>query len=162
LTTLEITSGGTATLNANTTHAMVKLDQKSVLTLSQAGFVSAVGVVAGNTITAAATNQTLGGMAGGDRLVSFSGFGDIFSGLSTGLNGDTISGFGGAGGLADKIDLTDLAPSAAPGYSGNATQGTLTLSDGTHHASITMLGNFVQTGFHVITDGHTGSFITYT
>jgi hypothetical protein len=119
-------------------------------------------VVAGNTIVAAATNQTLGGLAGGDTLVGFSGFGDMFLGSSAGLNGDIIGGFGGTGGLADKIDLTDLAPTATPGYSGNFTQGVLTLSDGTHNASITMLGDFVQSGFHIATDGHTGSFITYT
>ena len=81
--------------------------------------------------------------------------------MSAGLNGDTIVGFGGAGSLADKIDLTDLAPTATLGYSGSATQGTLTLNDGTHHASITMLGSFSQGDFQIVTDGHTGSFITY-
>ena len=161
-TTLEITNAGTVTLNAGDTHAIIKLDAASHLTLNGMGFITAVGQVAGNTITAAASNQTLGGLAGGDSLLGFSGFGDTFLGSSAGLNGDTIGGFGGAGALADKIDLTDLAPTASLGYAGNTTQGVLTLNDGTHHASITMLGDFSQSGFHVATDGHAGSFITYT
>jgi hypothetical protein len=74
----------------------------------------------------------------------------------------TIGGFGGTGALGDKIDLTDLSPTASPDYAGNTTQGVLTLNDGTHHASITMLGNFIQSGCHIATDGHAGSFITYT
>jgi hypothetical protein len=121
------------------------------------GFVTAVGEVAANTIVAAAANQTLEGLAGGDSFTGYSGFGDAFLGLSGGLNGDAIAGFGGS----DKIDLTNLAPTATLGYLGTTTQGVLALSDGTHSAIISMLGNFSQSSFDVASDGHSGSFITY-
>jgi hypothetical protein len=158
LTTLEITNGGTATLNADTRLATVQLDQATHLMLSKIGFLTVVGEVAGNTITAAAANETLEGTHGGDTFTGYSGFGDTFLGRAAGLNGDAIAGFGGS----DKIDLTDLLPTAKIGYSGNSARGVLTLSDGVHGASITMLGNFNQGGFHVATDGHAGSFVTFT
>jgi hypothetical protein len=78
--TLEIAGGGTAALNAADTYATVQLDGATNLSLGQMGFISAVGDVSGNTITAAAANQTLGGLAGGDTLVGYAGFGDTFRG----------------------------------------------------------------------------------
>jgi hypothetical protein len=159
-TTLELTTGGTAALNANTTQVTVQLDQATNLALSGMGFISAIGEVSGNTITAKAAGQTLGGMAGGDTLTGFSGFGDTFSGTAAGLLGDMIKGFGGN----DLIDLTNVAfgvsgPSLS--YTGNATKGTLGVSDGTHAASLTMFGNFSQSHFHVATDGHSGTLVSY-
>ena len=65
-TNLGITTGGGATLNATTTYATVHLDLGGSLTLGKLGFITAVGTLAGNTITAGASNQTLGGLAGGD------------------------------------------------------------------------------------------------
>ena len=125
------------------------------LTTSTVGFVRPDGEVAGSTI--AVGDQSLGRLAGDDKLVSFSGSGDVFQGTKVGLNGDTISGFGGNP-LADKIDETDLLPTAWLTYTGNTAQGTLALSGSTQ---ITMVGNFVQSGFHTAADGHTESFIAY-
>ena len=64
-TVLEITNGGTATLNPNTSHATVQLDAATNLTLSKMGFITAIGEAASNSITAAATNQTLESTGGG-------------------------------------------------------------------------------------------------
>jgi hypothetical protein len=163
-TTLEITNAGTATitLNASTTYATVQLDAANVLALNKMGFITGIAEAANSTITAGAAKQTLESVAGGSTLNGYSGFGDLFLGTSAGLNGDTISHFGGAGTLAEKIDITDLAPTASLTYTGTTTQGTLMLSDGTHSASITMIGNYSQSHFHpLVSDGHTGSFVTY-
>ncbi len=155
-TTLEITSGGTAALSGGTTYATVKLDAATNLTLSKLGFITAVGKVAGNTIIAGAAGQTLGGLAGGDTLVGSSAFGDIFQGTAAGLNGDFIKGFGGK----DIIDVTNLGTNATPGYTGSATQGTLSLNDGSHSLSLSIAGTLSGGSFHIAGDGHGGSFIT--
>jgi hypothetical protein len=157
-TTLEIIGGGTAALNADSTHATVQLDAATNLTLSTMGFITAVGEVAGNSITAEVAGQTLEGLGKGDTLTGCSGFGDTFEGLAAGLNGDIIKGFGGT----DVIDVTNLATSATLGYSGNAGQGVLTFNDGSHSGSITMVGDYTLSNFHIATDHHSGSFITYT
>ena len=68
------------------------VDAATNLTLSKMVFITAIGEAASNSITAAATNQTLERYWWGDTLTSYSGFGDVFLGLSAGLNGDTIVG----------------------------------------------------------------------
>ena len=155
--TLEIDGGGTAHLNTADTHMTALLASAGVLGLSGMGFVTADAEKAGSTIVAKAAGQTLTSLAGSDTLIGFSGFGDTFLGTSAGLNLDTISGFGGV----EAIDLTDLLPTEEPAYSGSATSGKLTLSDGTHAATITMEGNFSQALFHIGTDHSGGSLITY-
>jgi hypothetical protein len=156
---LQLVAGGTETLNAADANVVVVLDAATNLTLSKMAFVSAIGDVSGNRITALASGQTLGGTAGGDTLIGFSGFGDTFRGTTTGLNNDVLKLFGGN----DVIDLTNLAPSATPSYTGNTTSGVLKLTDGTHTASLTMIGNYTQSGmaFHIVTDTHGGSLVTY-
>jgi len=155
--TLEIDGGGTARLNAADTHLTVALTSATYLALGTMAFVTAVGEASGNTIIAKAAGQTLGGLAGSDVLDGFSGFGDTFAGTSAGLNHDTINTFGGN----DAIDVSDLLPSATLTYTGTTTKGTLTLSDGTHATSMTLVGNFSQNLFQVGTDHHSGALITY-
>ncbi len=155
---LEITTPGTITLNSGDSDLTVQLDKAGTLTLNKASFISATAQAAASTLNAAATGQTLSSVAGGDSLVGYSGFGDTFSGTSAGLNTDMITNFGGS----DVIDVTDLIFGALKdSYSGNATQGTLTLSDGTHNLSITMEGSFTLSSFHFATDGHSGTDITF-
>ena len=159
--TLEITTGGTATLNANTTNVTVVLDQASTLTLSKKSGISAFGSTGADTIKAAATGQTIDGGLGNDQLYGFSGFGTTFSGASAELNGDTIRTFGGN----DAIDLTDLAfnsGSTSLGYAPGTGKGALSLSDGTHNVALTMIGNFSQNRFSIASDGHSGTLVTYT
>ena len=158
-TTLEITNGGTATLNAATTNATVVLDTATNLTLSKMSFISAVGSHGADTITALASGQTLTGGAGADTLVGYSGFGDKFTDTAAGLNGDTIKLFGGT----DQIDISDLTfgGSTKLTYAGNTTQGVLALTDGIHSARITMAGSFAAAHFDVATDLHGGTLVTY-
>jgi hypothetical protein len=38
----------------------------------------------------------------------------------------------------------------------------LTVTDGTQHASVTLFGQYLATGFHLKSDGAAGTDITYT
>jgi hypothetical protein len=158
-TTLEITSGGSAVLNAASNHLTVQLDAATHLTLSNMAFITAAGSAGADTITAMASGQTSTGGAGADTLIGFSGFGDTFVDTSSGLNGDTIQMFGGN----DVIDLTDLnfAGTLPLAYTGTATAGTLTASDGSHKASIKFVGNYTVANFQLASDSHQGSVISF-
>jgi large repetitive protein len=71
-----------------------------------------------------------------------------------------ISGFGGN----DRIDLADIAFGANTtlGYSANSqnTGGTLTASDGTHIASIALLGQYMPSQFVKSSDGYGGTLVS--
>ncbi len=155
---LEITNGGTVTLAETTNHVTVKLNAASMLNLNKMAFITAVGSTGADTIQAGTAGQVVTGGAGADTLVSATGFGTVFRDDSAGLTGDTIKGFGGA----DSITITDLiGGSALLGYVGTSTNGTLSVTDGVHAASIKMVGNFALGLFHLADDGHGGSRITY-
>ncbi len=116
-----------------------------------------------DTIAAGGTNQTLtGGGAGKETMIGFAGGGDTFKDTAALFNGDAIKNFAAAG---DVLDVTDLNPAtvAQPVWTQNtAASGTLSLTDGTHSASITLFGQFVAAGFHTAPDGSgTGMDITY-
>src|SRR4029450_9956455 len=71
----------------------------------------------------------------------------------------TISGFSGA----DAIDLTDVnSATAAIAYHENAqgTGGVLTVSDGTHAAQLSFLGNYSAANFDVVSDQVHGALVT--
>jgi large repetitive protein len=80
---------------------------------------------------------------------------------STSFTG-TVAGFG----AGDAIDLRDIGfgAGATIGYSANAagTGGTLTMSDGTHTASIALLGQYAAAGFQGALDAGAGTIVTYT
>jgi hypothetical protein len=156
-TTLEITSAGTVTLNAADTYLTVKLDGATKLTLSKLAFITANGANGHDTLIAGAANQTLiGGTA--DVLTGFTGGGDLFTGASAALTGDSIGNWI----TGDTIDLTDMSPSAKLTYTGNTTKGTLTISDGTHKSVLSFSGNFTAANFAApVTDGHGGALIAY-
>jgi hypothetical protein len=101
------------------------------------------GTVGTDDLRATANNQTLTGLGGGDTLDGNGFAGTIFKDTSADLNGSTITNFV----ITDVIDLTDMAPGTAtvsftPG-SYNATTnttvpGSLTVTDGTHTATMTV------------------------
>ncbi len=71
----------------------------------------------------------------------------------------TISGFNGA----DAIDLTDVnSATAAVAYHENAqgTGGVLTVSDGTHAAQLSFLGNYSAANFDIVSDPVHGALVT--
>jgi hypothetical protein len=111
---------------------------------------------AGATLT---SGQTLTADGGSKTLIGYSGFGDTFSGTSAGLNGDTIQLFGGS----DKIDLTDLGFGSATTLAYQRAVGldTLTASDGTHTAKINFVGDYTVANFHLASDTHGGSLVSF-
>ena len=158
-TTLELTSGGTATLNSSDSTLTVRLDASTNLGLDKLGFITAIGAAAGNdTITAGGAKQTLESTGGNDILIGSTAFGDTFLGTSTGLAGDTIRGFGGS----DAIDITDMVSSNVQPYVFNAATGQLSLTDGTHSLTLTFAGSYTAASFAApVSDGHTGTLIKF-
>jgi hypothetical protein len=87
------------------------------------------------------------------------------------LNIQDTAGFqAGIGGLVagDKIDLHSTAfafnPSETLTFTENpgSSAGTLTVMDGANTIKLALFGQFVASGFHLASDGHGGSAITYT
>lgn len=159
-TTLEITSGGTVTLNAGDKNLTVKLDAATHLGLGTLGFITAIGAAAGgDTLIAGGANQTLESTGGNDTLVGSSKFGDTFLGSSAGLAGDTIKGFGGS----DVIDISDMVSGSVKPYVFNTATGVLTVTDGTHSVTLTMMGGSYTAGSFAapVSDGHWGTLIKF-
>jgi Ca2+-binding RTX toxin-like protein len=156
--TLEITNGGTATLNAADTNLTVKLDAATNLNLGGPGFITAIGAAGGDTIAAGGANQTLVSTGGSDTLIGSAKFGDTFQGSAAGLAGDVIKGFGGS----DAIDITDMIAASVHPLSFNASTGGLTVTDGTHSVSLTISGSYTAASFATpVSDGHGGTLIRF-
>ncbi len=157
--TLEVTTGGAAHLNASTSVTTVKLDAATNLSLSRMSFITAIGSAGADTITAAATNQTLTGGGGGDTLIGYSGGTDTFSDTSKGLNGAIINGFV----TSDNIAISDLSLATASLLATASGANTIVLiKDGLAHAAqFTMAGAWSQAGFHLAAYGTTGTLITH-
>jgi hypothetical protein len=62
---------------------------------------------------------------------------------------------------SDAIDFEDIdfTHVQTPTFAGNATQGTLTVTDGTHTANISLLGNYIASTFTASSDGHGGVIV---
>jgi hypothetical protein len=147
-TTLDITTAGNVTLNAADTYLTVKLEAATTLKLSAMQFISVIGSTGADSITAASSNQTLTGGLGADTLTGTTGGGDSFVDTAAGLNGDTIHNWA----TGDIIDLKDIVEANlhALSYSGNSTQGTLSVTDGTNSSAIKFAGNFGLHSFTVV------------
>jgi hypothetical protein len=99
-------------------------------------------------------------VAAGQSLVGSATFGDEFQAASANLNGDTISYFGGN----DVIDLTDMGFAGVSGtYSGTDTGGTLTVSNGSHNAAMSLLdgSGYSPNAFTLVNDGHGGTAVLF-
>ncbi len=84
--------------------------------------------------------------------------GDEFQGVSANIAGAHISNWS----TTDSIDITDMSPTAASLVAmQTAGLDTLTLSDGTHTASIGLTGTYTTSAFHLASDGHGGTMLTY-
>lgn len=158
---LEITTGGTAILNAKTSHVTVELDHATTLVMNNAKTVSVIGSTGADTITAGGSGQTITGNGGGDTLIGAAAGHDTFKDSLANFAGATIGGFTSK---TDKIDVTDFASSAIGfSFAENAagTVGTLTMTAGGHTASVQLLGQYMASGFVVASDGGAGTAITY-
>lgn len=161
---LEITSGGSVTLNAATGGSAgdlltVKLNAATNLTLSPVQFIHAVGGNGGDTITAAAAGQTLSGGGGTDTLVGYAGGYDTFRNSVAALEGVTIGDFL----PTDQIDIRNLNPAGAT-LTATASQADTAVSivSGAVKAGFLMTGSFGQSGFALASDGAGGTIVTHT
>ena len=114
------------------------------------------GTAANTTLSGGTLVIASGGAAAG--TVTFCGSGTLELDRSTSWGTPNISG------LVDtsqKIDLADVnLATATLGYSGNTLSGTLTVGDGTHTATLALLGQHFQTDFALTNDGNGGTIVT--
>jgi len=159
--TLEITTGGTITLNANTNVTTVKIDAASTLVLNSMQFITAVGSAAADTIQAGGNYQTLTGGTGVDTLIGYTvgstpGY-DTFRDTAAGLNGDLIKGFLNT----DTIDITNLLSATISAVASGANT-LVTATSGATKSVFTIAGSWSQSGFTTKVDAvGTGTLITH-
>jgi hypothetical protein len=105
----------------------------------------------GGSLTVIAANQP-------KMLFWASPFGDEFQGASSNLNGATVANWTNA----DSLDFVDmLGTKTTVAYAQATGQGTITVSDGGLSASVTLLGSYNATWFHVASDARGDALITY-
>jgi hypothetical protein len=101
-----------------------------------------------DTIQADGPGQVLTGGAAGKLIMNgFAGGGTTFKDTSAQINNDTIGNFAASG---DVINLTDMVAGSVTGtFTENAagTAGSLHVTDGTHTATISLIGQFAAAGF---------------
>jgi autotransporter passenger strand-loop-strand repeat protein len=130
-------------------------------TISSGGreYVMSGGSVSGTTLSGGFLEIQVGGTAGTSQINFSSVGGTLQLDDSVHFSG-TISGFGVPGGM----DLRDIAFSSATtlGFTeaGDNLSGTLTISDGTHAANITLLGQYVAGNFTKQSDGNGRTLVT--
>jgi hypothetical protein len=122
----------------------------------------------GDIVTYTAQSSGGGGTGGGavtiieatqpKMLFWASPFGDEFQGASTNLNGATIANWTNASSL-DFVDMLGTQTTVA--YAQATGQGTITVTDGALSASVTLLGSYNATWFHVGSDAQGDALITY-
>jgi hypothetical protein len=154
-------------------------------TLANAGLADAI-TGGALTITGAVANAGLlqvgggvmtveGAVSGAGTVRILSGTADFASGFSqnvafTGSTGvlelgksqtyaGAVSGLAKTGG--SQLDLRDIAYSGSTkaSFAGTAASGTLTVTDGTHTAKITLTGDYTASAFTVAPDGHGGTLV---
>jgi hypothetical protein len=118
-----------------------------------AGGVARGAIISGGTLdikSGGSTNTTTFATSGGGTLLLESSL--TFSGL--------VAGFG----KPDQLDFRDIAFTSGVTHAtwtqNAASRGTLAVTDGSHTADITLLGQYVTADFHVRTDNHGGTFVT--
>jgi autotransporter passenger strand-loop-strand repeat protein len=118
-------------------------------------------VVAGGTASTATISGGYmrvesGGIVG---TVTYSGGGTLQLDDSVHFGGGLVAGFA----QPDLMDLVDIAfhsGTTSTTWAQSGTSGTLTVTDGSHTAHITLLGQYVAGQFHVGNDGQGGTVVT--
>jgi hypothetical protein len=84
--------------------------------------------------------------------------GDTFQGIAATLQGAHISNWG----PADNLDITDLAPGTAHLTISQGTGlDTITITSNGHTTSVGLTGTFAPSLFHISSDGHGGTVLSY-
>ena len=133
----------------------------SATTVSNGGFlvVSAGGTLNGATISGATLEIASGGLTGASPI-TYAGAAALILDASRTFSG-TVAGFA-VGDFLDLRDISFISGTTSVTFSEAAgnTSGMLTVSDGTHIANLTLLGQYVTAQFHVTSDGHGGTVVT--
>jgi Ca2+-binding RTX toxin-like protein len=134
----------------------------SFIANAQAGLVIDDASGGATTITAGTTGQTLTGGAGHDTLVGYTGGDTNFMDLAAAISGDMLKNFGANGSVIDLTNVSSASVTLGFVENGGGTAGVLTVSDGTHSASMTLQGSFTRSLFVTARDaGGNGTAITY-
>jgi autotransporter passenger strand-loop-strand repeat protein len=147
-----VDSGGTTVLADVTSggNEVVEAGGLAIATILDGGLME---VVSGGSV---------GPDANGEDVIFRNG-GVVQLDFSQGFNG-TIAGFASPAGVTEAIDLVDITFGAGTSVkfteaAGN-TSGTLTVTDGTHVANLTLLGQYSTANFGLSNDGHGGTMVT--
>jgi hypothetical protein len=166
---LVIDTGTNAVGNSGTLEAtgrgglMIKSNVNNTGTLwANGGNLTVEGALSGNgSAEIEGTSRLEFGAASTASTTFGTGDGTLKLAQSAGFSG-TIAGFG----AGDAIDLADLGfgGSTTLAYAANqdGSGGTLSVSDGTHSATLALLGQYAATGFQGASDPGVGTLITYT
>jgi Ca2+-binding RTX toxin-like protein len=114
------------------------------------------GSTGADTITAGSHGDILIGNGGADTFVLNAAGSDVVRDTAADLNGTTIQNFS----SLDSIDVTNV--NFAAGVQPVFQNGSLTISDGTHTATIALLGQYSAAGFSIASDKGAGSVVIYT
>ncbi len=147
--TVDLSAGTATTVHSGTTN-----------TYTLSNFGKAIGSTHVDSLTAGSSGDVLTGDGGADTYVLNASGIDVAKDTAANLNGTTISNFT----VLDGIDLTNIAFGGGTtlGFvenSGN-TYGTLTVSDGTHTAALTLLGQYTTANFQDGADNGAGTLVT--
>jgi len=158
-----ILSGGTASGTTITAgNEQILAGGRAISTaVTGGGFlvVSSGGTINGATMSGGTVEIQSGGLTGANPI-TYTGGAALILDASANFIG-TIAGFTAAG---EYLDLRDIAFGASTSMSfveaGNNLSGTLTVTDGSHTAHLTLLGNHTPGQFSSASDGHGGTVVT--
>jgi hypothetical protein len=163
--TLVVDTGTNAILNAGTIEAIgpggltiQSLVRNSGRLTVATGTLLVDGVVSGKG-SAAISGGVLDFARFFNEAVTFTGSEGVLELARSQIYGGSISGFSKTGGTS--LDLRDIA-FVSPGeatFSGTATSGVLTVSDGTHAAHISLVGDYLASAFVCASDGDGGVIV---
>jgi hypothetical protein len=165
--TLEVAGGGNVVMGGSITNISqvllaVTANQMTFVANAISGLMVNDVNTGADSIQAGGLSQILTGGSGQDTFIGFTGGETIFLNTAEAFNGDTIASFASSN---DLIDFTDIGFVAGPSVNfvegGDGMAGTLTVSDGTRSASVTLSGQFDASEFHPASDGNTGTAMTY-
>jgi autotransporter passenger strand-loop-strand repeat protein len=120
------------------------------------------GTIAGVITLSGGTLEIKSGGSAGSSTIAFAGNGHLkLDNAPAFSNNARISGFG----IPGDIDLMDITYNSATTSlnfveAGSNLSGTLTVNDGTHIATLTLLGQYVTGQFHMANDGAGGTLVT--
>ena len=118
---------------------------------------SSGGTLNGATISGGIVELSSGAIAGSGTISFTSGGSLILDG--TGAYSMLVAGFNNSAAVIDLPSVNFATASATFAEAGGNTSGTLTVTDGTHSASVLLMGNYTAGNFHLGQYGATGTLV---